>query len=139
MADNGAIHVEICAPERAPLVFEASEVILPGADGVFSVLAGHTPFLTTLAPGTAVVCDADSAERFFALNEGFAEVLGDRVVVLTQTIEEDSEIDVNRAKAARERAEKRLRQPSDDTNFARAQAALLRSLARLNTHSRMAY
>ena len=78
----GAMRVEICAPEREPRVLEATEIIAPGLEGQFTVLADHTPFLSVLTAGVLTVCDADEREHLFAVNGGFVEVNQNQVVVL---------------------------------------------------------
>jgi F-type H+-transporting ATPase subunit epsilon len=125
------LKIEICAPERRPAACDATEVILPGSEGVFTVLPGHTPLLATLGTGVMTVFGVDRQEQFYALNGGFAEVNQDHVVVLTDTAESEHEIDVARAEAARDRAERRLKQREEAIDMARAEAALQRALARL--------
>ncbi|MCP4640334.1 MAG: F0F1 ATP synthase subunit epsilon [bacterium] len=130
------IKVEICAPERDPLRFEAKRVVLPGAEGVFTVLPGHTTLLSKLATGPMALETKDGQEMFFALNGGFTEINQNRVLVLTQTAETAEEIDAARAEAAKERAEKRLHERDRDFDLFRAEAALERALARLMAESR---
>lgn len=136
---TGTLQVEICAPGHLAVSLDAAEVAVPGEEGVFTVLPGHTPLLSTLVAGVVVVTCADGQERFFAINEGVAEVLKDKVVVLTDTYEEGDQIDNKRAEAARERAEARLRAPEEHTNLARAEAALRRAMARIQAQSRIKY
>lgn len=140
MAENSnMIHFELATPERLPIQLEAAEVMLPGTEGIFAVLPGHTPLLTTLMPGVLIAYGRDGSEHFYAANGGFVEVLDNRVLVLTQTAEHADEIDLARAESARDRAEQRLvqRDPSIDT--ARAELALHRALARIQAHSRKGY
>jgi len=125
------LHLELRSPTHLPVAYETEEVVIPGAAGVFTVLPGHTPLLTALGKGVIAVYEADSEPRFFAVHDGFAEVLDDRILVLADTMEIAEEIDLARAEAAGKRAEERLRKPSDDTDIARAESALERSLARL--------
>lgn len=140
MADDArqVLHLEICTPERTPVRLEASEAIVPGALGVFTVLPGHTPLLATLGVGVLIAHTTAGEDRFFAINGGFAEVAQDRIIVLATTAESDHEIDPSRAEAARERAEQRLKPPLDeDVDMARAEMALRRALARLDAHRRV--
>ncbi|MBN2311775.1 MAG: F0F1 ATP synthase subunit epsilon [Candidatus Hydrogenedentes bacterium] len=133
------LKVELCAPERNPVRLDASELILPGSQGVFTVLPGHTTLLSTLTTGVVQAQCVDGETKFFAVNGGFAEVNQDRVIVLTLTAEADGEVDVERAEAARERAEQRLQERGDDVDLDRAQAALERALARLMTQRHQGY
>jgi len=133
---TGSIRVEICAPEREPRVMEATEIIAPGLEGQFTVLADHTPFLSVLTAGILSVCDTDGREHLFAVNGGFVEVNRNQVVVLAMTVEAANEIDAARAEAARDRALKRLDKPGTDIDLARAEVALKRSLARLDAGDR---
>jgi len=133
--DENVLQIELCAPERDPVHLEASEVILPGTSGVFGVLPGHTVTLSSLLPGAMRVFDSGGNEDTFALSGGFAEVLENRVLVLAETAESRAEIDLARAQASHERAEKRLGQRAGDVDVARAERALHRALARLDAHS----
>lgn len=137
--DDGVLSVEICAPEKERLQLRATEAIVPGAAGVFAVHAGHTPLLSTLVPGALIVKGADGQTRFFAVHGGFAEVRGDHVLILASNYELAEDIDAGRAEAAEERAEERLQRPTPDLNWARAEAALARAIARLRASRRANY
>lgn len=125
------IQLELCAPSHAPVVFETDEVVIPGTAGIFTVLPGHTPLLTTLGIGVVTAYENEAQPRIFAVHDGFAEILADRVILLADTMELAENIDISRAEAAAERAQERLRKRSEDTDAARAQVALARSAARL--------
>ncbi len=129
------MHIELCAPEHAPVSYEADEIILPGAAGILTILPGHTSLLTTLGKGVIAAYDTENEARYFAIHEGFAEILNDRILILAETMELAENIDEARAEAAFERATKRLHKPSDDIDIARAEAALARSLARLQARA----
>ena len=133
------LELELCTPERAPVQLGVIEVIIPGAQGVFTVHPGHTPLLSNLDIGVVVAYEEDGSERFFAVNRGFAEIIHNKVIILTQTVEESAEIDKARAERARERAEKRLRVRDPDIDILRAEAALQRALCRLQTSGRIPY
>ena len=135
----GLIPVQFCAPERESLSLDVTEIVIPGADGVFSVLPAHTPLLSTLAPGVVVVFDDAGQEGHYAVSGGFAEVKEDRVVILADTFEQGEKIDIERARAALQRAQERLKKPSDDLDVFRAELALARALARIQAHSRQGY
>ncbi|MFZ0483364.1 MAG: F0F1 ATP synthase subunit epsilon [Desulfobacterales bacterium] len=130
MAKN--IKLEVVTPEKSIVSEEAQIVMAPGSDGEFGVLIGHTPFLTTLKTGTVHYTDADGKQRFVFVSGGFAEALPDKVTVLAESAERRRDIDVNRAKAAMERAQSRLdREKDENIDFLRAKAALERALHRI--------
>ncbi|NIA15518.1 MAG: ATP synthase F1 subunit epsilon [Nitrospiraceae bacterium] len=134
MADS--ISVDLCARARETLHFDVTEVIVPGADGVFTVRPGHTALLSTLIPGVVLAYMNNSGEQHFAVSGGFAEVKDDHVLILSDAFEAGDEIDVARAEAAHERAESRLRKPGEDTDLARAEASLNRATARLSAQAK---
>lgn len=128
----GNIRLEIVTPEKYVVDEEVQIAVAPGTLGEFGVLIGHTPFLTTLKTGTVHYKDAGGNERFVFVSSGFAEALPDKVTVLAESAERRRDIDVDRAKAAMERAEVRLKREQDeDVDFLRAKAALERALYRL--------
>lgn len=130
MADN--IHLEIVTPEKSVVSDEAQIVMAPGELGEFGVLVGHTPFMTALKVGTVRYEDASGAERFIFVSGGFAEALPDRVSILADSAERRGDIDLERAKAAMERAESRLATTGDaDIDYTRARAALARAINRI--------
>lgn len=133
MADK--ILLEVVTPEKTLLKEMVDIVVAPGEEGEFGVLPNHIPFLSKLKVGE-LRFRVGASTRFIAIMGGFAEVLPDHVTVLATAAEEATQIDVIRAKAARERAERRLREAKDRYEFARAQAALQRALARLRVAER---
>lgn len=133
------LHISVTSPTRPTQEFEASEAVLPGAGGVFSVLPGHTPLITTLGQGALILYSEESEPQFFALHDGFAEVLNNRISILADVMEPAEEIDLARAKQAEERARDQLRKHDADINLAHVEAALARSLARQQAHGRQPY
>ena len=108
-------------------------VTIPGKNGYLGILPGHAPLLTELAPGE-LEYTSGGAKHALAVNWGFAEVLGDRVIVLVQSAERAEEIDVERAEKAKARAEERLKRFDDpQVDMERARKALPRAMARLET------
>ena len=101
------IDLEVVTPERLVLSETVDEVILPGGDGYLGVLPGHAPLLTSLMAGEVSYRVGDRT-RYLAVSGGFAEVLRNKVTVLAETCERAEEIDLDRAKRARERAEKAI-------------------------------
>jgi F-type H+-transporting ATPase subunit epsilon len=129
----GNVNLEVVTPDKSVVSDQAQIVVAPGAYGEFGVLPGHTTFLTTLRVGMIRYKDQAGAERIVFVNGGFAEVMLNTVTVLAESAERRRDIDVERAKAALQRAEQRLAEASkrEDVDFRRAQAALQRAIARM--------
>lgn len=124
------LRLEFVTPVRAIVHEDVDEVEIPGEEGYFGVLPGHAPLLAALRTG--VLWYRKGAEKTYAfVDGGFAEVLPDRVAILAQVAERAEEIDVQRAEAAKRRAEEQLARPSSDFDYERARVALLKALARL--------
>jgi len=121
----------VVTPERRVLSTEAESVIVPGVDGYIGFLKNHAPLVAGMSVGIVQFGPERGEKRRVAVTGGFVEVADNRVTVLADTAELDTEIDVGRAQAARERAEKRLRSGSPEIDRARAEAALQRALNRL--------
>ena len=125
------IRLELVTPERLVLSEEVDEVVLPGYEGEFGVLPGHTQFLAILNIGMMWYRQGGVVIKL-ALGGGFAEVTHDRIVVMADTAERADEIDVERAQRARDRAEARLKELSlDDETYAKVYAELQRALVRM--------
>ena len=129
------LQLQIVSADRMLVNESVDEVEIPGADGYFGVLPGHTPMLASLAVGELWYRKGQE-KTYLAIAFGFAEVLPDRVTILAQLAERAEDIDVTRAEEARKRAENRLTQPKSDVDYERARAALTKSLARLQVASR---
>ena len=130
------LRFELATPTRLVVTTEADEVVAPGAEGYFGVWPGHAPFLTSLGSGE-VTYRTGREERSLAVHGGFAEVEGDRVILLADAAESSEEIDVSRAQRAREQAEQRLAgKTQEEIDYTRALAALNRALTRLQVASR---
>ena len=140
MALPTKLTLEIVTPDRALLQQEVDEVGVPGSQGEFGVLPGHTPMLSTLKIGELWYRQGQE-KHYLAIAFGFVEVLPDRVTVLAQVGERAQEIDVQRAERAKQRAEQRLSQAQPhltqvDFDIERARIALMKSLMRLQVASR---
>jgi F-type H+-transporting ATPase subunit epsilon len=132
MADEKTFPFEILTLQRLFLRDEARFVIAPGQEGVFEILANHAPFVFALKPGVLRMRTPGGQDQYVAVGSGFLVVQKDRTTVLTRSAERPEEVDVERARRAKERAEQRLQQASSpDIDLTRAQAALQRALARL--------
>jgi F-type H+-transporting ATPase subunit epsilon len=133
MADKtDLIHLEVVTPEKTVVSEDVQTVVGPGSEGEFGVLTGHTPFLTTLKIGSLRYKDKGGADRCVFINGGFAEVLPRKVTVLAESAERRRDIDLTRAKAALERAKKRLETKGDDLDYERVHDSLLRAQTRLS-------
>ena len=136
--------LEIVTPDRALLREEVDEVVVPGSEGYFGVLPGHTPLLSTLKVGELWYRQGQE-KHYLAIAFGFVEVLPDRVTVLAQVAERAQDIDIaaRRARqAARRAAARASRRPTQvDLDIERARIALMKSLIRLQvaarTHARV--
>ena len=128
------IHIQIIMPTAVKLDDMVESVFLPGIEGDFEVMYNHTQVITRLRPG-AIIVHKGGKQEFFAMHDAFVTVEDNKILILSECCENKSEIDIARAKAAKDRAEKRMQSISTDPNvdYNRAHAALVRSLARLNT------
>jgi F-type H+-transporting ATPase subunit epsilon len=131
MAQPSHLALEIVTPDRAIVHEQVDEVQAPGAAGYFGVLPGHTPMLALLQVGT-LWYRKGTEKHYLSLAGGVAEVTADRVIVLATIAERGDEIDVDRAQAARQRAEKRLAEHQRDLDMERARISLLKAITRLN-------
>lgn len=124
------ILLDIVTPEKRVLSETVDIVVAPGEEGEFGALPGHIPFLCKLKVGE-LRFRIGAASHSVSIMGGYAEVLPNRVTILATAAEEAAQIDVVRARAARERAERRISEAKDKMEFTRAQAALQRAMARL--------
>jgi F-type H+-transporting ATPase subunit epsilon len=127
--------LQIVSADRSIVNETVDEAQIPGAEGYFGVLPGHTPLLALLGAGELWYRQG-SEMHYVSIAFGFAEVQPDRVTILAEIAERADEIDVARAEAARRRAEERLSAPHESMDFERARVALIKSLVRLQVASR---
>ena len=131
-----ALQLEVVTPDRLVLSTEADVVVCPGVEGQFGVLPGHIPFLSALEIGEMYYRKGGQIE-YLAVSGGFAEVTGEKVTIVAESAEMGREIDVERAKRAQERAEKRIAAgKTAEIDWARAEAAMRRSLVRMKVAGR---
>lgn len=128
MADT--FQLEIVTPEKKVVDTAAEEIQIPGKNGYLGILPGHAPLITELAVGE-IIYRENSAEQRLAVAWGFAEVLPDKVTILAETAERPQEIDVERARKSKERAEQRLTSGNTEVEVDRALDALKRAETRL--------
>jgi F-type H+-transporting ATPase subunit epsilon len=124
------IKLEIVTAERQIFSGDVTTIIAEGTEGQMTVLPKHAPLITMLAPGELVI-RKDGDEQYMVITGGFMEVMPEKVIVLADSCERSDEIDLERAAAAKQRAEERLKSVTPDIDQSRAEAALRRSLARL--------
>jgi F-type H+-transporting ATPase subunit epsilon len=126
--------LEIVTPEKRVVDTAAEEMQIPGKNGYLGILPGHAPLITELAVGEITFREnsgSSSNEQRLAVAWGFAEVLPNKVTILAETAERPSEIDVERARKSKERAEERLTSGDSEVDVERALDALHRADTRL--------
>jgi F-type H+-transporting ATPase subunit epsilon len=128
MADT--LQLEIVTPERLVEKDTVSEVQIPGKDGYLGILPGHAPLITELGVGE-IKYRGDGMEYRLAVAWGFVEVLSNKVTILAETAERASEIDVNRAREAKRRAEEHLRTADEESETDKALNELARAETRI--------
>ena len=128
--------LEIVTPDKALVRKTVDEVQVPAAEGYLGILPGHTPLLATLQVGQLTY---RSGQQTTGLHVAFGVVaiLPDRVTVLAQVAERAEDIDVERAEAAKRRAEERITHPTSSLDFERARVAMMKSLIRLQVAQRV--
>ncbi len=131
----GTFQLQIVSADRSIVNETVDQIQVPGSEGYFGVLQGHTPLLALLGTGE-LWFRRGSETSYVSLSGGFAEVQPDRVTILAQLAERADEIDIARAEAAKRRAEERLSRPTMDVDSERARVALLKSLIRLQVATR---
>lgn len=129
------LRLEIVTAERTVFADDVSEVVAWGVEGQLGILPHHAPLMTMLQPGDLLI-KKDDEEHYLAISGGFLEVRPDKVIILADACERAEEIDVERAEAARRRAEEILKTRPPETDTAVAEAALRRSLARIKVAER---
>ena len=122
--------LEIVTPEKMVFSGDVNVVLAWGVEGQLGILPHHAPLMTMLQPGDLVI-RKEGKEEYLTISGGFLEVRPDKVVVLADACERAEEIDLSRAEAAKQRAQEALKTAATVVDMAAAQAALLRSLARL--------
>ena len=129
------LRLEIVTPEAKTYSEDVEMVTLPGIEGEMGIYPQHVPLMTQVVAGELVV-RKDGRDTFLAIGEGFAEITGDHVSVLTDMAIRAENIDEVKAEEARKRAEARLAERLDDEETAIASAALAHSLAQLEVKRR---
>jgi F-type H+-transporting ATPase subunit epsilon len=129
------LQLEIVTPEAQTFSDQVEMVTLPGSEGEMGIYPNHVPLMTQLVPGELTV-RKDGQDIYLAVGEGFVEITGDRVSVLTDMAIPAEQIDEAKAEEARRKAEARLAEHLDDEEAAKVQAAVAKSIAQLNVKRR---
>lgn len=127
--------LEIIASDHPFYKGECELLVFPGIDGEHGILAGHEPMITCITAGE-MKYQVDGTWYYAAVSDGFVEIMPDYVVILADTVEKPEEIDINRAQAAKARAEEQLRQKQSLREYYHTQAALNRAMSRLKVTRR---
>ncbi|MEF3305119.1 F0F1 ATP synthase subunit epsilon [Paenibacillus sp. GYB003] len=127
--------LEVVTPERKVYAQDVNMIVVKGVAGELGILPNHIPLVTPLKIAPVTIKKGNATE-YIAVNGGFMEVRKDKVVILAESAEFPGDIDVERARAAKERAEKRLSAKRDEVDFRRAELALQRAMNRIETASK---
>ncbi|WP_166243536.1 F0F1 ATP synthase subunit epsilon [Paenibacillus turpanensis] len=127
--------LEIVTPERKVFSEPVDMISVKGTEGELGILPNHIPLVTPLRIAPVKVTQ-NGREKTFAIGGGFMEVRKDKVSILAESAELPEEIDIDRAKAARQRAEERLRQNQEALDYKRAELALQRAMTRIEVYER---
>ena len=129
------LQLEIVTPDAKVFSEGVEMVTLPGAEGEMGIYPQHVPLLTQIVPGEVIV-RKDGRDYYLAVGDGFVEITGERVAIMTDMAIRAEHIDEARAEEARQRAEARLAGQVDDEESAMVSAALAHSLAQLKVKRR---
>ena len=129
------LKLEIVTPEAKTYSEDVDMVTLPGVEGEMGIYPNHVPLMTQIVPGEIVARKAGQ-DYHLAVGEGFVEITGERVAILTDMAIRAENIDEAKAEEARKRAEARLSEKLDDEESAMVSAALAHSLAQLKVKRR---
>ncbi|MBN1408440.1 MAG: ATP synthase F1 subunit epsilon [Calditrichaceae bacterium] len=125
------LRVEIVTPFGIAYQADVESCHIPGALGQFQVLKNHAAMLSLLSIGSIKIIEKTGSIKYLATSGGFCEIDKNEIRIIVESAELSDTINVDRAKEARERAEKRLQQKMDEVDIDRAQLALARALNRL--------
>ncbi|MGN1205066.1 MAG: ATP synthase F1 subunit epsilon [Lachnospiraceae bacterium] len=122
--------LRIITPDRVFYEGTVDMVEFNTTEGEIGVLPGHIPMTVIIKPGILKITEGEQVKEA-ALHSGFVEILPDKMTILAEIVEWPGEIDLERAQAAKQRAEERIRSHTPETDMARAETALLRAMARI--------
>ena len=127
--------LDIVTAERMVFSEDVDVLVATGIEGQLGILPHHAPLITMLQPGELLIKTGETEHRL-AVTGGFLEVRPDRVIILADAAEREEEIDIQRAEAAKRRAEEKLKERPAGIDMAQVEAALRRSLTRLEVAER---
>jgi F-type H+-transporting ATPase subunit epsilon len=130
------LYLDIVTPSKSVFLGNIKSITVPGSKGRFQVLVNHAPIVSTFDIGMIKVDFQNSHSDYYATGGGTIEVLDNKITLLADSIELVGDIDVDRALKAKQRAEERLANKTNEINIARAQAALARAVNRLNVREK---
>ena len=133
MSDN-TMRVKVIAPDRVFYEGDVTFMEFNTIEGIIGIYPRHIPTTVVIAPGVLKISESQG-DKTAALHSGFAEILGDSVIILAESVEWPDEIDIRRAEEAKIRAERRLSDSSQDIH--RAELALKRAMLRLEMTKRV--
>ena len=122
--------LRIITPDRVFYEGTADMIEFNTTEGEIGVLPGHIPMTVIIKPGVLTITEKDEVKEA-ALHSGFVEILPDRMTILAEVVEWPGEFDLERAEAAKRRAEERIKSHTPETDMARAETALMRAIARI--------
>lgn len=131
MADEKLFGLQVITPDRVFYEDQVEMVEMNTKEGEIGIYKKHVPTTCILSPGILTIHLPGGEKKQAALHGGFAEILKDKVTVLAEAAEWPQEINVERAKQAKERAEKRLQNKTADLDVMRAEMSLRRALTRI--------
>jgi F-type H+-transporting ATPase subunit epsilon len=129
--ETAAYTLSVLTPERPVFEKDVVSIVAPGSEGYLGILAHHAPLITALGPGKLTVTDPEGNVEIYAVSGGFLEVGNNEAILLADTIEAVSEIDVERARRAEARARERLKGLRTDIDYPRCYNAMARAQNRL--------
>ncbi len=132
----GTLKLEVVTPDSQIFSGDVELVTLPGAEGEMGIYPQHVPLLTQIVPGEMIVRQ-QGRDQFFAVGEGFVEITGERVAIMTDMAIAAENIDEAKAEEARRKAEARLAEQLDDEEAAIVTAAMAHSMAQLKVKRRV--
>jgi F-type H+-transporting ATPase subunit epsilon len=124
-------NLEVVTLKRVIFSGMVEGITAPGTIGYFGILKGHTPFVSSLQPGAFTFILPRGEKKTMAISGGFFLTDGEKAIVLADAAEGPEEIDIERTRASRDRAQRRLSESPPDLDGGRAKASLARALARL--------
>jgi F-type H+-transporting ATPase subunit epsilon len=125
------LDLEIISPEKVVFSGKVKSITIPGTKGNFQVLYNHAPLISTFEIGIVKLDLTDDSKKYFTTSGGSVEVLNNKVLILSDTIESVGNIDLERAKKSKNRAEERLANKTKDIDIERARISIARALNRI--------